>query len=174
MKKQDAAIVIGHDWTRKGAFSPHLNKSEYDYNKLVALNTGCDVFSHTPNVSYRRKMRSTYRNLSEYAITLELHFNAALSHVQGAEALYFHTNTHGAESAKLFSDMVSKEYSIKDRGAKPLSNSNQRGYWAVASGVPTGLILEPFFGSHKAAVDFNDVCRYSNLLIDFIENLNYR
>ena len=91
--------------------------------------------------------------------------------MQATEALHFHTNINGRSAAQLFSSMVSKEYGIRNRGAKPLSNANQRGYWAVASGIPTGLILEPFFGSHHDALKFKDKLRYANLLTQFIKSI---
>ncbi|MGB0851501.1 MAG: hypothetical protein ACPGTP_09645, partial [Bacteroidia bacterium] len=158
MKLKNVAIVIGHEKYRTGAYSPFLKSSEYAYNKEVAKLIGCDTFMHPQHISYRSKMRSTYRSLTHYDLTLELHFNASSRDgrgsgaVQGAEALYFHTNAEGRAAAQIFSSMVSKEYQIRNRGAKPLSNANQRGYWAVASGIPTGLILEPFFGDHPDAI----------------------
>lgn len=172
MKTKDVAIVIGHDWASKGAFSSMIGQSEYDYNKEVAMLLGCDVFTHSPNYSYRKKMKATYRALSHYDVTLELHYNAAANtSAGGAEALYFHTNNQGSQIASLFSDMVSKEYGIRNRGAKPLSNTNQRGYWAVASGIPTGLILEPFFGTNSEASMFTDKCRYAEVLRRFISEI---
>ena len=172
MKIKDVAIVIGHDWSSKGAFSYHIGLSEYDYNKKVAELIGCDTFTHSPNFSYKNKMKATYSKLNHYDLTLELHYNAAANaNAQGAEALYFHTNMLGKEYAECFAQMVSSEYDIKNRGAKPLSNENQRGYWAVASGIPTGLILEPFFGTNEDARKFTDIHDYADLIKRFIINL---
>ncbi len=171
MNKRDVAIVIGHDWSSKGAFSRIVGQPEYDYNKEVAEMIGCDVYTHSPNISYKNKMRATYQKLSHYALTLELHYNAASPSAHGAEALFFHTNPLGKRAAELFAEMVSSRYGTRNRGAKQLSNLNQRGYWAVASGIPTGLILEPFFGTHKEAYKFKNKCAYAGLISEFIEKI---
>lgn len=169
MNLEDAAIVIGHDWTSKGAYSSILGKSEYDYNMEVAKLVECDVYTHNPNVSYRRKMKATYSKLSHYQLTIELHFNAAHQSAHGAEALYYHTNKRGHRAAMLFAKMVSEHYGTRNRGDKPLSNINQRGYWAVASGIPTAIIAEPFFGTNPEANKFKDTGEYAGVLKQFIQ-----
>lgn len=171
MNNEDIAIVIGHDAMSKGAYSHHLKQSEYDYNRGVADIMGLDTYLHTPHYSYKQKMKRTYRKLSHYELTLEMHFNAAHERVQGVEALYFHTNQKGREIAKIYCEVFSKEYGIKNRGAKPLSNPNQRGYWAVASGIPTGLILEPFFGSNYECKPFADKERHAATMCEFISRI---
>lgn len=168
MNKKDVAIVIGHDIISKGAYSDVLGKSEFDYNLEVSKLVGCDYYVHTPNVSYRRKMKATYSKLSHYDLTIELHFNAAHQAAHGAEALYYHTNERGRRAAMLYSKMISEHYGTRNRGDKPLSNSNQRGYWAVASGIPTCIIAEPFFGTNVEANKFKDACEYASVLSEFI------
>ncbi len=171
MNLEQVAIVIGHDFTSKGAYSSILGESEYTYNMEVAKLVGCDVITHNPNISYRRKMKATYSKLSHYDLTLELHFNAAHQAAHGAEALYYHTNERGRHAAMTYSKMISKHYGTRNRGDKPLSNSNQRGYWAVASGIPTGLILEPFFGTNEEANKFKDKSEYAGVLKQFIKGI---
>lgn len=164
---KNIALVIGHDWMRKGAYSKLLGYTEYDYMLEVAKLTGLPYYTHTPNPSYKTKMRNTYRKLSEYDLTLELHFNAASPQARGVEALYYHTNIRGRDYAELYCQLVHNEYGSRNRGAKALSNSNQRGFWAVASGIPTGLILEPFFGTSNECLEFKCKERYAKLLVDF-------
>jgi N-acetylmuramoyl-L-alanine amidase len=173
MRTRNIALVIGHDWVRKGAYSKFIGYTEYDYNLEVAKLTGLDYFTHTPHPSYRQKMRNTYRKLSEYDLTLELHFNAASPQANGVESLYFHTNQKGKDYADLFCLLIHNEYGSRNRRAKPLSNSNQRGYWAVASGIPTGLILEPFFGSHIESKKFECKERYAKVIREFAERTGY-
>ena len=172
MNKKDVAIVIGHDIISKGAYSDILGMYEYDYNMQVAKLVGCDIYTHSRNVSYRRKMKATYSKLSDYDLTIELHFNAAHPAANGAEALYFHTNERGRRAAMLYSKMVSDQYGTRNRGDKPLNNANQRGYWAVASGIPTAIIAEPFFGTNVEANKFKDVCEYAGVLSEFILQYN--
>ena len=171
MLKRDVVIVLGHDALSKGAYSSFLGLSEYDYNKRVAALTGCDVHTHAPGMPYSYKMKSTYKKLSHDDLTLELHFNAASPQAHGTESLFFHTNAKGKEYAQRFSNMCSRAYGTRNRGAKPLSNKNQRGYWAVASGIPTGLILEPFFGSNEESLKFTNPKKYAELICDFIDQI---
>lgn len=162
------AVVIGHHSLNKGAYSDYLMMSEYDYNLSVAELVGCDIIIHDPNVrGYTNRMKDTYRELGDYELTLELHFNAASPDVQGVEALHYHSNMEGKRIADLYCDMIEDDYRIHNRGPKPL-NKGDRGYGAVSSGKPTGLILEPFFGSNSECKVFLDIELHACVLRSFI------
>jgi len=171
MNNNEIAVVIGHDHISKGAFSEYINEYEYDYNSGVAKIMVLDTFAHLPNASYTQKMQNTYRQLDEYSLTLEMHFNAASEGVQGVEALYYAGNMEGKRIAQLYCDLVAKEYAVRNRGAKPLSSDKDRGFRAVASGKPTGIILEPFFGSNVDCKAFKDKQRHAALMCDFISKI---
>jgi len=171
MNDNQIAIVIGHDYISKGAYSEYINQYEFDYNIGVAQITGLDTYTHSPSSSYTHKMQKTYRHLDNYSLTLEMHFNAASEGVQGVEALYYGGNMEGKRIAELYCDLVAKEYGIKNRGAKPLNSDKDRGFRAVASGKPTGLILEPFFGSNSKCKAFKDKERHAALMCDFISKI---
>lgn len=171
MNLNDVAIVIGHDHLKKGAYSPIIEQSEYDYNKVVAELIGCDVYTHSPNDSYTRKMKDTYSKLSNYYLTIEMHFNAAIPQASGCECLYYHTNMDGKEYSQKFVDQLSDRYDTRNRGIRGLSNNKQRGYGSIASGSPTGILIEPFFGSNIEAKKFEDEYKYANFLTEFILSL---
>jgi hypothetical protein len=171
MNNNGIAVVIGHDYISKGAYSDYINEYEFDYNSAVAKITGLNTYTHSPSKSYTHKMQSTYRQLDQYSLTLEMHFNAASEGVQGVEALYYGGNVEGKRIAQLYCDLVAKEYGVRNRGAKPLSSDADRGFRAVASGKATGLILEPFFGSNSDCKVFKDKERHAALMCDFISKI---
>ena len=171
MNKSRVALVIGHDRFRKGAYSSTLGQSEFTYNLEVAKLVGCDIYTHSPHLTYKSKMKATYGKLSEYDLILELHFNGASYSANGTEALYFHTNPQGKRIANKFCEIVCADYTTRNRGAKPLSNENQRGYWAVASGIPTTVLLEPFFGSNEESIKFGCKKNYAKTLEKFIRSI---
>ena len=171
MNDSEIAVVIGHDYISKGAFSDYINQYEFDYNSEVAQIMGLDTYTHEPSSSYTHKMQNTYRKLGKYSLTLEMHFNAASEGVQGVEALYYGGNMEGKRIAQIYCDLVAKEYGVRNRGAKPLSSDKDRGFRAVASGKPTGIILEPFFGSNVDCKAFKDKQRHAALMCDFISKI---
>ena len=149
MNNNEIAVVIGHDYISKGAYSDYINEYEFDYNSAVAKITGLNTYTHSPSKSYTHKMQSTYRQLDQYSLTLEMHFNAASEGVQGVEALYYGGNVEGKRIAQLYCDL----------------------FRAVASGKATGLILEPFFGSNSDCKVFKDKERHAALMCDFISKI---
>ncbi len=167
----NVAIIVGHDYFREGAYSSILEMSEYTYNLRAAKASGFDFYLHKPNTSYKRKMFATYKDLHHYDLTIELHFNAAIPQANGVECMYFHTNKVGYVYAEKFCTFMSNRYDLRNRGAKPLSNNNQRGYWAVASGRPTGLLVEPFFGTNAEANKFKCPEEYGKVLAEFVLSL---
>jgi hypothetical protein len=171
MRDNEIAVVIGHDHISKGAYSEYIKEYEFDYNSAVAKITGLTTYTHTPSHSYTQKMQDTYRQLDQYSLTLEMHFNAASESVQGVEALYYGGNAEGKRIAELYCELVAKEYGVRNRGAKPLSSDSDRGFRAVASGQPTGLILEPFFGSNSDCKAFKDKDRHAALMCNFISKI---
>ncbi len=172
MNLNNVALVIGHDHLKKGAYSPIIEKSEFDYNKSVAELVGCDVYTHEPNSSYTDKMKATYSRLSKYYLTIEMHFNSGISQANGCECLYYHTNLDGKNYSQKFVDQLSEYYGTRNRGIKALSNDSQRGYGAVATGSQTAILIEPFFGSSKIdAKQFNDIEKYAAFLMHFILDL---
>ena len=163
---KDIALVVGHDWSSKGAYSSILGMSEYDFMLAVAKKTCLDWYVHNPHYSYRRKMKNTYSKLAHYDLTIELHFNAAMPSANGVECFYYHTNQEGKEISKKYCDFIADRYNVRNRGAKPLSNRNQRGYYAIASGIPTGILVEPFFGTNPEANKYT-IDNYAAALSEF-------
>lgn len=146
------AFVIGHDGLRKGAYSDYLGKYEFDFYKefIPKLENHGDVFIHNKfKFGYTARQRDTAKKTKNYDLVFELHFNAANGSANGCEALYYYKN----KEAKSICEKFCKEYTsltgTRNRGAKPLKDTTQRGFGFVFNQVPTAIILEPFFGDNK-------------------------
>lgn len=148
-----AAFVIGHHAESKGAFSSYFNQSEWDFYNDVArlINSNIHVFHHDPKIkSYMSRIENTAKKLDDYDIVIEAHFNAATPAANGVETLYYFESKKGMEYAKIFSDIISDEASIKLRnnGLKALVNKKDRGFASVYYPKPPTILIEPFFGSN--------------------------
>lgn len=174
--KKKFAFVIGHtSGPDKGAFSPYLEKFEYDLFKEFAnkhLSEIGDIFLHDENIiSYTQRQADTATKTTEYEYVFELHFNSAKPAAEGCEALYYTGNTKAEKIGQKFCSLMVQEMDMKNRGAKAL-NASDRGFGFVSSQKPTALILEPFFGSNS------DDCRnfkeekYKKVIFELINYIN--
>jgi len=151
------AFVVGHHENSKGAFSKHLNSSEWDfYNKVVNSLGDVSFFHNDKNIrSYTERIKNTASKINKYPfdLVIELHFNSVNDErVSGCETLFYHSSTNGKKYAQLFSDTISELTGIKKRnnGLKPLSNSNDRGFASVYYTTAPTILIEPFFGSNES------------------------
>lgn len=175
MKK--VAICIGHNKKHQGAVSLFLNSTEFAYNSRVAalvkaqLGTSVDLYNRKFFGSYTKEMEDLSHRVNQenYTAVIELHFNAAVPGVEGCEALHFHTSKAGQYFADTFCDAIVEEYGSRNRGAKPLSKDTDRGYGFVQKMKAPAIIVEPFFGSNREALEFVNVKRYADTLTCWIE-----
>ncbi|MGL6063829.1 MAG: N-acetylmuramoyl-L-alanine amidase, partial [Fusobacteriaceae bacterium] len=78
MKK--IALVIGHNENRKGAFSKHLNLSEYEFfselAKEIKKEIEVDIYTRKYCGSYSKEMSNVLNEVHKqrYDLVLELHF----------------------------------------------------------------------------------------------------
>jgi N-acetylmuramoyl-L-alanine amidase len=151
------ALVIGHHEKAKGAFSPTLNASEWDFCKEVVKHIpNVTVFTHNPNIGgYQTRQKATVKKLnqSNFDLVLELHFNSSdNAAANGCETLYYFASKAGRQYAKVFSQVVTDWTGIKTRngGLKALTQSEDRGYWAVFLPKAPAILIEPFFGSSSS------------------------
>lgn len=166
MKK---AIIIGHNAKDKGAFSPFLNLYEFDfYGEMEErLKEFATVHYHNPLISsYSARMRETAGRVNQYDydIVLALHFNMFDGKAHGCEALYFHTNNFGRDIANRFCNAIHENMDIRNRGAKPLSEQSQRGYYEIFFPKSTAILLEPFFGDNQDDCKRFDIDKFIHIL----------
>tara|TARA_R110000772_G_C13310310_1_gene440356 strand:- start:22977 stop:23504 length:528 start_codon:yes stop_codon:yes gene_type:complete len=167
------AIVIGHTERAKGAYSPHLKMSEWDFwNKVVDGLHNVKVFRHNPKLSgYTNRIKQTAAKLKSYDLVIETHFNAASPEANGCETLYYFKSLKGRKYASLFSEIVSASTGIKlrNRGLKALVNENDRGFAAVYYPAPPTILIEPFFGSNaRDCQKIGDACNMQNIILSFM------
>lgn len=157
-----AALLVSHDDTRKGAFSPFLDSNEYDVSFGLSVeiareigNRGGKAYVLTrPTGSlmgFDRQIVQVAQRLDEIRprIGLEIHFNAADSeNARGTEVLF------GTDSSRLVQELAKEigETSAQIlgttfRGAKEISLIDRGGY--LANGPETdALVVELFFGTN--------------------------
>ena len=162
------AVVIGHEPKSKGAFSPYLAMSEYDYNSEVVKHLPDDIaiYRRKPGVGYQKQMRllADEMNPEKFDLVIELHFNAANNLAHGCEALIYKKNASSRLFGGLFCRNITKAYGTRDRGVKELEVPSDRGFYFVYYQSANALILEPFFGDNPEAKKFLDPKKYACII----------
>lgn len=155
-----------------------MGTTEYLFNTRVASLVqeklkDVYVFTRKWQNSYTKEITELANrvNKEQFDLVVELHFNSSITGANGVEALYFHKSKQGSMIAENYCEAIVMEYGSKNRGAKPLSASNQNGFGFVQKMKAPAIILEPFFGSHKEALEFNNVERYANTMVKWLECL---
>lgn len=163
------AFVVGHDHKEQGAFSKHLNRTEFLYHLGVADYLPFDVYWRNPNINgYKSKMQDLAKQINGkgYTAVVELHFNSATPTANGCEALFFGGSVIGKKWAQTFVEKTVKEYGTRNRGVLAVTNDKQRGYWFLKLIDAPAIILEPFFGSNPESLKFLDEEKYAKHLLD--------
>lgn len=144
------AFVIGHTPYSKGAFSKYFNSTEWDlYNSYFdKFKVVGDVFIHDNDLGYTSRQKEMAKKTREFDIVFEIHFNASNGSANGCEALHYNHNETAQKICNKFCEDYTSQTGAKNRGAKKLSNSGDRGYGFVYYQKPTAIILEPFFGDN--------------------------
>jgi N-acetylmuramoyl-L-alanine amidase len=149
MKK---AFIIGHHEKSKGAFSPFLKTTEWDFYKSIEyyLEQIGDVYIHNPDInSYTKRCKDIGRRIgSDYDLVISLHFNSFNGSANGCEVLYNKPNQISALIASKFCHLVNERMGIKNRGAKGITGG--RGYGELIHVQPNAILIEPFFGDNQS------------------------
>lgn len=165
------AIVVGHTQFRPGACSPYSLPCEWEYNRQIAKELECiaDVYFYDSyNFGYKEmcKRNANRMNKKDYKLIIELHYNAASPSANGAEALYYFRNQKAKKLCEKFSRLMTKNFGIKNRGAKALVNKYDRGFWAVYFPYAPTILLEPFFGTNQ-----NDVAKMGSNIMPYVDTI---
>jgi N-acetylmuramoyl-L-alanine amidase len=166
-------FLIGHTEKDKGAFSPHLKKSEWQLFKDLEteLTKIGDVFYHDPKIkSYRQRQTETAKLTYNYKTVIELHFNSLdKEFANGAEVLYYFNSARGKFLATNFLELWCERTEIKNRGAKAVNLGNGGEFLKKTKG--TALLLEPFFGSNAEDCSRWNEQTFIDVLKDFCNKL---
>jgi N-acetylmuramoyl-L-alanine amidase len=155
------ALVVGHTYISKGAFSPILG-SEYDYNAKVlgpAIVRTLDDLGIKGGIFYRDQggYKGAYDALNSWGadIVIELHFNAFNGKASGAEILLAtdkdRPGLHEKELAINMVAMISDVLNIPNRGLKYRPSSKRERGWHLVNQTHTipSILIEPFFGDNE-------------------------
>lgn len=168
------AIIIGHDKTSPGAWSPFLHTSEYIYNSEVASYLGgvADIYKRPLGGGYTTQMRKLAEILNPkgYDLVVELHFNSFNGEANGCEAIIYPGNDFSRNAGNDFCDLVSARYQIENRGVKE-HGKGDRGYGFLSLMEAPAIILEPFFGDNEEAEKFANEAKYADLIKDWLKCL---
>lgn len=165
------AIIIGHDKTSPGAWSPFLHTSEYIYNSEVASYLGgvADIYKRPVGAGYTTQMRKLAEEINPkgYDLVLELHFNSFKDETaNGCEAIIYPESSSRA-FAEDFCQKVSTRFDVKNRGVKE-HGKGERGYGFLSLMQAPAIILEPFFGSNEEAEKFANHGKYAEVIKELI------
>lgn len=155
------AIIVGHTQVKPGAFSPYLNKYEYEYNSELAKVIKLEVMQRdaTCGIYFRDDggINGAYlRALSSGpAAVMELHFNAFNGRVGGCETLLNERDDESGVSERIFAQKIQNAMvgvlGNRDRGLKQRESGGERGFYNLSqtTKIPS-IIIEPFFGDNSA------------------------
>lgn len=175
--KLKVALIIGHNKRSKGAYSPFLEKSEYDYYKEVTdivnkIDDTIDIYSRSAKDGYISEMRPVVAEINKhnYDYVLELHFNSADRNARGCECLIYKNSEKGKNVAKSFNKMLSEEFDIpiRGKGLIEITNDNQRGGYGICNTYCPYVLIEPFFGSNEEARKFKNPEIMARFILKFI------
>jgi N-acetylmuramoyl-L-alanine amidase len=176
---KNIAVVVGHTSLSQGASGINI-PSEFKFNSSVAryLSDIADIYNYSSyNLGYKTmvKNNANLMNKKDYDLVIELHYNAATPQANGTEVFYYFSNKAGKANAEFFSKKISQVFKTKDRGAKPMIDASQRGFWALFYPKATSILVEPFFGSNSYDADkFRDQeCEYAELIRKILKELKY-
>lgn len=169
-RKPNIAVIVGHDHLVQGAWSKHLNQTEWDFwneeiRALKILPENLQVFYRDRNGinSAHQKIKDS---ITEFDFAIELHFNAyRVQQANGAEILTAARYRDFEVIAENVLERWCSATEIRNRGLK-FPTEGTRGHTNVNNlGIPT-FLLEPFFGTNPS--DCLKMRKAGNLFKTFI------
>ncbi len=164
-------LIIGHNARDKGAYSPYLKMSEYDYWGEAAKGLDVPILSRNANRGYGLEMREMLSRLEQltYDVAIELHFNSAISNANGAEVLIFKGNKKAKMLAQNLLDRLADK-GHRNRGIIEVSHEQERnGAYGICNSRGHYILIEPFFGSDEK--DCIQVEEMRKILKNFIKEV---
>jgi len=171
------AIAVGHRSKAQGAYSPHLCKTEFEFNSPIAesLSDIADIY-YRPNTIWGSEGGRIVKlvneiNLTKYDMALELHFDSFPDpKANGASALHYITNRRTKEAAARFTQMMYDTFGIRRRSNVPVTTRKQNGGTWIIDNYADALLVEPFFGSNLKDCQAINGCEeeYSQLLRELL------
>ena len=148
--KDGATVCAGYyegfgEWALARTFLPAMAEHLRQLGYSVELTERADAGGTSPSYSAKAA------NATNADIALEWHFNSCEG-AEGCEVLYYAEvdNPKGREFAAVLSKKISQLLGVRDRGAKPIKGSEDRGWFAFKKSLMPFFMIEPCFaGSHE-------------------------
>lgn len=144
-------IIVGHGKSESGGYdsgavSPDGRYQEFriakEIAKYAAEYLGCDLMNYEGNLYLTDRIAAV--NRADYGFVAEIHLNAGGG--TGTECFYYNGSPTGLKASKAITDEISKEFSVRNRGAKVRLNKNGRDYFAIIRDTkPTAILVETVF-----------------------------
>ena len=144
-------IIVGHGKSRSGGYdsgavSPDGRYQEFRIAKEIAKYAadylGCDLMNYEGNLYLTDRIAAV--NRADYGFIAEIHLNAGGG--TGTECFYYNGSPTGLKASKAITDEISKEFSVRNRGAKVKLNENGKDYFAIIRDTkPTAILVETVF-----------------------------
>lgn len=173
-KKEGASVCAGYykdfgEYALAYRYLPALRDILNTRTRLTAVITNRESAGGT-SPSYSAKAA----NAEKADVALEFHFNCADDEsAAGCEVLYWGGSAKGKAFAEFLSDKIAKLLGVPDRGAKPISKPDDRGFSAFQKSRMPFFMVEPCFAGSNPdeARRFGDLIkngRWSSSLASYI------
>lgn len=195
MSKTKLALVVGHQKSDNGAYNKKYDVTEWQINKILVAMIIPQLAEHIePIYILRDDTKDGYSKLPAKINALkpdhiiEFHCNAAENKPKkdkdgkplplteadipkGNEMLYYFKSTRSQEFAKMLNNTVYNTLKISNRGLKPISTKDQRGYHILKNTAAPCVIFEPAFLSSDLDTK-NMLIKLGDLARDLANALN--
>ena len=142
-------IIVGHGKSESGGYDSGAVSGKYqefriakEIAKYAADYLGCDLMNYEGNLYLTERIAAV--NIADYGFVAEIHLNAGGG--TGTECYYYDGSPTGLKVSKAVTDEISKEFSVRNRGAKVRLNKNGKDYFAIIRDTkPTAILVETVF-----------------------------
>ncbi|MBO5858281.1 MAG: N-acetylmuramoyl-L-alanine amidase [Clostridia bacterium] len=144
-------IIVGHGKSANGGYdsgavSPDGRYQEFriakEISKYAADYLGCDLMNYGGNLYLTERIAAV--NKADYDFIAEIHLNAGGG--TGTECFYYNGSPTGLKVSKSVTEEISKEFSVRNRGAKVRLNKSGKDYFAIIRDTrPTAILIETVF-----------------------------
>lgn len=142
-------IIVGHGKSESGGYDSGAVSGKYqefriakEIAKYAADYLGCDLMNYEGNLYLTERIAAV--NRADYGFIAEIHLNAGGG--TGTECFYYDGSPTGLKVSKAVTEEISKEFSVRNRGAKVRLNKNGEDYFAIIRDTkPTAILVETVF-----------------------------
>ncbi len=144
-------IIVGHGKSESGGYDSGAVSIDGKYQefriareiaKYAADYLGCELMNYDGNLYLTERIRAV--NKADYDFIAEIHLNAGGG--KGTECFYYNGSPTGLKVSQAVTEAISKELSVRNRGAKVRLNKSGKDYFAIIRDTkPTAILVETVF-----------------------------